>query len=112
MTAEELNKLDLQDGIYEILPHIIVEELKDCFEDNISYLVSDEGDHQSLQFEAFLHKYPQMCLANAYETHVIFMLSEAPPIWKGKKSGSGFNYGSTNILENCPPKLLILAQND
>lgn len=64
------------------------------------------------ELQAFIDKYPNFVLASAYETGATFLLSSEPPRWSGKRMGSGFNHGSTNVLVGCTNKLLILAEND
>lgn len=71
----------------------------------------------------FIKKHPKFWVASAYETDFIILLSHKPLLIGGKYGketawekkhhiGSGFNYGSTNILTNLPPAILILAEND
>lgn len=59
------------------------------------------------EIEAFVAKYPNACLASAFETEKYIILSELPTKIIDYK-GSGFSHGSTNLIENCPSKLLIL----
>ena len=63
------------------------------------------------EIESFVEKYPDFFLANAYETGTSFLLN-AEPSRVSISRGSGFSYGSTNILTGCPKRVLILAQND
>lgn len=51
-------------------------------------------------------------VASAYETDTYIFLDEEPRQFDYKFSGSGFNYGSTSIIRNCPDSILILAEND
>lgn len=60
----------------------------------------------------FINKYPQCVIASSYETNVVILLSRAPKRIPLNYAGSGFNYGSTNLIENAPRRLLILAEND
>ncbi len=64
------------------------------------------------EIELFVEKYPTFVVASAYETHFSILLSKMPPEASVEQIGSGFNYGSTNIINNCPRSLLILAEND
>lgn len=57
--------------------------------------------------EEFVAKYPNACLASAYETEKYIILSEKPASVVEYK-GSGFAHGSTNLIDNCPSKILIL----
>jgi hypothetical protein len=57
--------------------------------------------------EEFVAKHPNACLASAYETESYVILSEKPTKVVEYK-GSGFSHGSTNIIDNCPSKVLIL----
>lgn len=109
-TDLELNHLE--DGIYDMT--------------DISHLklpdpLRDEG---ITKIKEFVKNYPNFVIANAYETMVTILIAKKPQklydynfnkIKKDSKikwDGSGFNYGSTNILDNCPKKILILAEND
>ncbi len=62
--------------------------------------------------EAFVKKFPGYYLASAYETECDILLSAKPKKFDGRINGSGFNYGSTNVLTRCPEAILILAEND
>jgi hypothetical protein len=68
----------------------------------------DEIDDDEV-FKKFGSK--QVFVCSAYETMCTIVLDKPPLIFKGKQIGSGFNYGSTNILETDMP-VLILAEND
>lgn len=57
--------------------------------------------------EEFVAKHPNACIASAYETERYILLSEKPTAIVEYK-GSGFSHGSTNVIENCPGKILIL----
>ena len=60
----------------------------------------------------FIEKYPDFVIGEACGTDQMFILSRRPDRAKLKHFGSGFNYGSTNIIQNCPKNILILAEND
>lgn len=49
--------------------------------------------------------------AYAYGTQYSFLLSIKPTIMVNYE-GCGFNYGSNNIIENCPKRILICAEDD
>ncbi len=96
----------LEDGIYNMK--------------NIEF-ISDEAKLNKIS--DFIKKYPKFYTASAYETEFKFLLSKKPELLirdfpkkniskTFKQSGSYFNYGSTNILTNCPKNILILAEND
>lgn len=96
----------LSDGFYSLSEEIDVL--------NVSYSF-DESEKQKVR--DFVEKYPNFVSANAYETDKYLLLSEKPKKldtkWeKQNVMGSGFNYGSTNIISNCPSRILILAEND
>lgn len=64
---------------------------------------------------SFMAQHPDYAIARAYETYRTFLLSRAPQKFSGVILGSGFNYGSTNILKwkrSAYDSILILAQND
>jgi hypothetical protein len=93
----------LDDGIYDVTG---IEDLEvdDCQLD----------DECEKEVRDFISRNPEACLAHAYDTGVGFLLARRP---EGISSptqdlGSGFNYGSSNIIRNCPQDILILAEND
>lgn len=104
MTTEEFDAFvdarRLGDGLWAVSDDTIIKELGDIY-----YNFPKE-------IEAFHKKHSDMVIASAYETHQTLLLSKRPTKWKGKLIGSGFNYGSTNLIENPPTRLLILAEND
>ena len=51
-------------------------------------------------------------LASAYQTEYFILYETEPPGFNGKRYGNGFNYGSTNMLTECPESILILAEDD
>lgn len=61
--------------------------------------------------DAFVEKYPNFLIARAYATEYALWVATIPTK-KIKNIGSGFNYGSTNIIDDCPKRILILAEND
>ncbi len=92
-----LDKLtSLSDGIYDVT--------------GIAYhVVNDSKPKQTLDF---IKKYKKVYIGSAYETETSILFSDKPKKLIGHDKGSGFNYGSTNIIDNCPKSILILAQND
>jgi hypothetical protein len=94
---EENEKRVMKDGIYDLEDVEILD-----IDDNVS----------NKKKEAFIKKYPNYRKASAYETDYLIYLSKTPKPFKGKNIGSGFNYGSTNVLIDCPKRILILAEND
>jgi len=67
-----------------------------------------------VEVEAFIWKYPKFWVASAYETDTTLLVATKPTklVTKDIVIGSGFNYGSTNVIRNCPKDILILAEND
>jgi hypothetical protein len=59
--------------------------------------------------EEFVKKYPNSYLASAYETESYVIVSDKPSKALDY-TGSGFSHGSTNLIENCPSKILILEK--
>jgi len=97
----------LDDGVY-----IFSEE------DNIEILskgVSLGEMKQDSDVDTFMEKHPDYVVGCAYETFHTIFLSKRPENYSGIHFGSGFNYGSTNLLCGLPVSvnyILILAQND
>ncbi len=91
-------KRHLQDGKYDV-------------SDIEFFPIKDRAD-QLEEIKTFVEKYPDFVIASAYETETEILLSKKPDGLKGDCFGSGFNYGSTNIITDCPKSILILAQND
>jgi len=90
----------LRDGIYDVT--------------NISFYQTTEDermDHLD-EIKLFIKDNPEYVIAHAYETYIIFILGRRPEKIINQSTGSGFNYGSTNIIDNCPRTILILAEND
>jgi len=102
----ELEARYIDDGIYEVPEGIVVQQLLD----QQAELYDLTAEHPEVK--EFAVKYPDFRIASSYETHVILLLSGEPVRWNGNRIGSGFNYGSTNFLEGCSPRMLILAEND
>ena len=95
------NKYDVRripDEIYEIQEDTKILEIQD--------------DTYEKDIMNFIYNHTDWRYAKAYETYSEFLLSKPPIEFKGKAMGSGFNYGSTNIILDCPKQLLILAEND
>ncbi len=97
----------LNDGIY------IFSEM-----DDIEILSIDCGIMDMKQkddVDKFIAKNPDWVVGSAYETYHTIFLSKKPDAFDGLIFGSGFNYGSTNLLtgfSSAPDNILILAQND
>lgn len=81
-------------SIYEDLPN--KEKIESDFLDSI---------------KEFVTKYPNFGIAKPYQTDSVLWISGIPTK-QVKTIGSGFNYGSNNIIDNCPKKILICAEND
>ena len=59
----------------------------------------------------FADKHPEFCIANAYQTEYPIWLSKMPTK-KLNFVGSGFNHGANNVIEDCPKRILICAEDD
>lgn len=94
------NAKSLDDGVYDMT--------------GIEFVVDDENkDRNKRNLEGFIKKYPDFLLASAYETDERILVATRPPRVRVENLlGGGFNYGSTNIIINCPKTVLILAEND
>ena len=94
----------LGDGIYDVT--------------GMKYISLFGGDPCSLDEKevksalSFLKKYPKAVIASAYETEHTLLISGRPKKIRTAHVGSGFNCGSTNIINNAPKSILILAEND
>ena len=88
----------VEDGIYNVT--------------NIDFISRNGMGNNDKEVKKFITKYPEFWVASAYETEQEILLASKPEKFKGEQHGSEFNYGSTNILTNCPKAILILAQND
>lgn len=101
---EAIHKIKLKDGIYN--PR------------NTPFVVWRKSIHELLrsdlafEIERLIEKYPDGCIAHAYETSTTFFFTETIKPYHVEQLGDGFNYGSTNLLLDCPKTLLILAEND
>lgn len=92
--------ITLDDGIYDVT-------------DMVYFEVRDEDREAAIEY---IEAHKIFYIANAYETDKIILFSKKPHSmsseWCEKKwIGSGFNYGSTNLLRFCPRDILI-AEND
>ena len=98
----------LKDGVYEI--------------DNPKDVLLNQDDDQSewaceeTVFEFLQRKcgkqYKKFYIGTAYETDWKIVLAKKPKVVKNMTEGSGFNYGSTNVIKPHNKTLLILAEND
>ena len=73
------------------------------------------GQEETVYVTKFIEKYPGFFAASAYETHYMILLSAQPKKITQDINwiGSGFNYGSTNVLSGLATKaIMILAEND
>jgi hypothetical protein len=61
--------------------------------------------------KAFIEKYPEFVVAEAYQTEYPLWLAEKPTK-QVDYIGSGFNHGSNNIIDNCPKRILICGEDD
>ncbi len=104
-TTKDVNDLlepldSLEDGIYDVT--------------SISYMQVPYNPTETTynEIQEFITTYPKAVIASSYETDTTLLLAHKPKKFTGKTIGSGFNYGSTNIIQDCPQSLLILAEND
>ncbi len=98
----------LEDGIYVLPKKIKIIDIP--YSSQELGCVDNETKQEILKF---INKYKETwCFANAYATEQTFILSDKPPEFQGNIIGCGFNQGSTNILDDCPKKILILFEND
>ena len=92
-----LNEHELSDGIYDVT--------------DIAYLDLHKATLEEIK--EFTREHDNFVYASAYEVDEVFLLAHGPEaIDTDKWDGSGFNYGSVNIINNCPKSILILAEND
>lgn len=89
----------LDEGIYDVT--------------NIEFFSFNEDEkkikHEEIQ--KFILDHPNYMIADAYDIYFTFILAEKPNQIR-TSIGSGFNYGSNNIITNCPQSILIIAEND
>lgn len=100
----DFDKRYLRDGVYDV--------------SNLEVLILDgcEGDiieEHWQQVKEFIDKNPKWVFASPYQINTSFLVSEMPhELSKNNIFGNGFNYGSGNLIVNCPSKILILAEDD
>lgn len=101
----------LEDGIYDVsgIPYFIEQDREMRHIDN-----AGKGRPLSEDAKEFMDNYKDYVIGNAYGCPDSFILGWKPELIKEptRKIGSGFNYGSTNLIENCPRSVLILAEDD
>lgn len=102
----EYDNRHLNDGIYEVDEDVEVLVLNDR--------IDDLGEKDRAKAAKFIKRHPNFRIGSAYETYATILVAEPPTKFKGQVKGTGFNYGSTNILAGLHPgkMLLILAEND
>ena len=86
----------VKDGIYDV--------------SDIEFFLVDSKEREVTV--AWIEAHDKFWIASAYETETIILLAGEPRKFEGTWDGSGFNYGSTNIIIDCPKSILILAEND
>lgn len=104
----------LEDGIYDVtdIQFILADD------DTTNHFFSDNKQIKNKQVLEFINSHKDFVIASAYETNTVIFLAVKPvkldtEEWKKENLfGYGFNYGSTNIIKNCPKTILILAEND
>lgn len=73
---------------------------------------SDEEIQRHLnELKVFLENNPDFVYAHANQSEFPFLLSKMPTT-EVNCIGDGFNYGSNNIIDNCPKRILICAEDD
>lgn len=101
------NIFRINDGVY-ILSHLteVIRWEKERFDPT--------KENVQKAFELFKEHDGKIYIAGAYETFVCLLLNKLPIgiINHDDRIGSGFNYGSTNVLPSVGGKILILAEND
>ena len=94
----------VEDGVYDISEKEFIE------------FVYDNETNEFINLKEiieFINKYPDCVQACACDTETTILISSMPKqIPEEDVIGSGFNYGSTNVIKNCPKQILILAEND
>ena len=86
----------IKDGVYDVT--------------DIDFIVNKGKNAEEVV--AWVDEREKVWIANAYDTDEYIFFEEEPAKFDGKWFGSGFNYGSTNVLTDCPKSILILAEND
>ena len=76
----------------------------------INFLVANEDNLDEVK--KWIKNRDKFWLASAYQTNYFILYETEPPKFTGKRYGNGFNYGSTNMLTECPESILILAEDD
>ena len=107
----------ISDGIYDVtdIPFIDIGSVGR----RVNEKYNEDTDQYELivnikeeEIEKFIEKYPDFVIASAYATEYYILLAYKPKKFEGTKLGHGFNYGSTNMLIDCPRSVLILAEDD
>ena len=91
-------------------PYLFIEEDGIFDVSDINYIVVDNREVKKVI--NWIKEKNKFWIASAYATKTEILFAKKPKKFKGNQEGSGFSYGSTNILTNCPKNILILAQND
>lgn len=93
------------DGVYDI--------------SNIDFVEAEEGfrftdkSKRDKVVRFILENENNLYYASAYQCYAVFFLNGKPnKLPNGDVMGDGFNHGSSNIIKNCPEKILILAEDD
>lgn len=105
-TEEEIEERHFYDGIYNTsdIEVLAIEEMAE-------YEISKAIEREDVQ--EFIKKYESTwAVGTAYQTGMIFFCERKPDKINVVKAGSGFNYGSANLLVNLPNSILILAEDD
>ena len=101
----------VEDGVYDISNIEFFEVAYPAHKNNgkqrVDSKISEDYVKLVAGIEEFVSKNPNACLASAYETEKYIILSEKPSKLVEYK-GSGIAHGSTNLIDNCPSRVLIL----
>ncbi len=77
----------------------------------------EEAIDQMRKINNFIKRHKNIYIGSAYQCPAIFLFSEKPiSLYREDTNfehiGSDFNHGSSNLLLNCPKRMLILAEDD
>ena len=86
----------VKDGIYDVT--------------DIDFIIAESDKLEALI--EWTDKRDKFWFASAYQTEYFILYAEEPRKFKGTWYGNGFNYGSTNVITDCPKSILILAEDD
>lgn len=107
------------DGIYDVtdIPFIDLGGTSNTLKERYNYdkkehVIEIHNEELEEKVKKFIEENPDWVLASAYATEYYILFAKQPPKFTGEHIGWGFNYGSTNLLIDCPRNILILAEDD